>query len=65
MHALRMGSIVGDHTVHFGNDYEQIAISHRAQDRNVFAAGALRAAKWLAGRQPGLYDMQDVLFGNS
>ncbi|MHC4887514.1 MAG: 4-hydroxy-tetrahydrodipicolinate reductase [Planctomycetota bacterium] len=63
MHALRMGSIVGDHTVHFGNEYEQIAISHRAQDRNVFAAGALRAAKWLVGRKPGLYDMQDVLFG--
>lgn len=63
MHALRMGSIVGDHTVHFGSEFERIELTHRAQTRDVFAAGALRAAKWVAGRAPGLYDMQDVLFG--
>jgi len=63
MHALRMGSVVGEHTVHFGNEYEVIGLSHRALDRDIFAAGALRAAKWVAGRKPGRYSMEDVLFG--
>ncbi|CEM37411.1 unnamed protein product [Vitrella brassicaformis CCMP3155] len=63
MHAIRLGSIVGDHTIHFGSDFERIELTHKAQDRDVFAAGALRAAKWLAGKPPALYDMQDVLFG--
>ncbi|MCD7895423.1 MAG: 4-hydroxy-tetrahydrodipicolinate reductase [Planctomycetaceae bacterium] len=63
MHALRMGSIPGDHTIHFANDVEVISISHRAQSRDVFAAGALRAAKWITGKTPGMYTMADLLFG--
>eukprot|EP00916_Digyalum_oweni_P005298 GHVL01009281.1.p1 GENE.GHVL01009281.1~~GHVL01009281.1.p1 ORF type:complete len:273 (-),score=40.54 GHVL01009281.1:1581-2399(-) len=63
IHALRMGNVVGEHTIHFGNDYERIEFTHRAQDRDLFAAGALRAAKWLSDRGAGFYTMQDVLFG--
>jgi 4-hydroxy-tetrahydrodipicolinate reductase len=63
MHALRLGSVVGDHTVHFGSEFERIELTHRAQSRDVFASGALAAAKWASGREPGLYSMQDVLFG--
>ena len=63
MHALRLGSVIGDHTVHWGSDYERIELTHRAQNRDVFASGALRAAKWLSSKPAGLYDMQDVLFG--
>ena len=62
MHALRMGSVVGDHSVFFGSEYEIVEIAHRAQTRDLFAAGAIRAAKWLAGREPGFYTMEDVLF---
>lgn len=63
MHALRLGSVVGDHTAHFGSTFERVELTHRAETRDVFAAGALRAAKWLAGKPAGLYTMQDVLFG--
>lgn len=62
MHALRIGSVVGDHTVHFGSDFERIELTHRVESRDVFAAGALRAALWLAGRAPGHYGMEQVLF---
>lgn len=62
MHAIRMGSVVGDHTVHFGSECEIVELSHRAQTRDVFVAGALRAASWLAGKKPGMYSMNDVLF---
>ncbi len=58
---LRAGDIVGDHTVLFADDGERIEITHRASSRMTFAKGAARAAAWLAGRPPGLYDMQDVL----
>jgi len=58
---IRAGEIVGDHTVLFAGAGERIEISHRAENRATFAAGALRAAVWLNGRPPGLYDMQDVL----
>jgi len=61
IHALRMGDIVGDHTVSFAVDGERIELSHRATSRDAFAVGALRAAMWVAGRKPGLYDMHDVL----
>jgi 4-hydroxy-tetrahydrodipicolinate reductase len=60
-HALRMGDVVGDHTVTFGTRGERIELSHRAASRETFALGALRAAKWLVNRPPGLYTMQDVL----
>ncbi|MCC8181100.1 MAG: 4-hydroxy-tetrahydrodipicolinate reductase [Planctomycetes bacterium] len=62
MHSLRMGAVAGDHTVYFCSDFECLSISHHAESRDVFAAGALRAAKWLAGKQAGYYSMQDMLF---
>ena len=58
---LRGGDIVGDHTVLFAGMGERIEITHRATSRANFAIGALRAARFLAGRKNGLYDMQDVL----
>lgn len=58
---LRGGSVVGDHSVIFTNDNERIEISHKAINRNIFAAGALRAAKWAQNQEPGFYSMQDVL----
>lgn len=61
LHALRGGSVVGDHTVMFAGDVERVEITHRAQSREAFAAGALCAALWAAGRKPGKYDMRDVL----
>lgn len=60
-HAVRGGDIVGDHTVIFAADGEVIELSHRATSRETFAYGALRAAAWVAGRKPGLYNMRDVL----
>lgn len=62
MHALRMGSVAGEHTVYFCNNHECLSITHRAESRDVFAAGALRAAKWITKQQPGLFTMQDLLF---
>ena len=61
LHALRGGSVVGDHTVMFAGDVERVEITHKAQGREAFAAGALRAALWAVGRAPGKYDMRDVL----
>jgi 4-hydroxy-tetrahydrodipicolinate reductase len=61
LHALRAADIIGDHTVLFATDGERVEISHRATSRDAFARGALRAATWVGGRKPGLYDMQDVL----
>ena len=58
---IRGGSIVGDHTVMFIAPDERVEFTHRAGDRRAFALGALRAARWLAGRAPGLYTMPDVL----
>ena len=58
---IRAGDIVGEHTVLFADSGERLEITHRASSRMTFAQGAVRAAAWLAGRGPGLYDMQDVL----
>jgi len=58
---VRAGDIVGDHTVLFGGLGERIEVVHRASSRDTFASGALRAAGWVVGRPPGLYDMMDVL----
>lgn len=58
---VRAGDIVGEHTVTFTGAGERLEITHRATDRITFARGALRAAAWLIGRRPGLYDMKDVL----
>ncbi len=59
--ALRGGDVFGDHTVYYCGPGERIEITHRADSRDTFAAGSLTAAKWLADKKPGLYDMQDVL----
>ena len=59
--ALRGGQVVGEHTLIFAAATEHIALTHRAFDRRAFATGAVRAALWAAGRQPGLYSMMDVL----
>jgi 4-hydroxy-tetrahydrodipicolinate reductase len=61
IHALRGGDVVGDHTVIFAADGERVELTHRASSRETFANGALRAAQWVVGRPPGIYDMQDVL----
>lgn len=59
--ALRGGQVVGEHTLLFAGASEHIALTHRAFDRRVFAAGAVRAARWVLGRPPGLYAMRDVI----
>ena len=59
--SVRAGDIVGDHTVIFGGLGERIEFIHRAQSRETFARGALRAAQWLVKQKKGLYSMQDVL----
>lgn len=63
VHALRMGGVVGEHDVHFAAAGEVLSLRHRAASRDIFAAGALRAARWVVGRRPGLYLMRDVLAG--
>jgi 4-hydroxy-tetrahydrodipicolinate reductase len=59
--SVRAGDIVGDHTVLFAGPHERVELTHRAHSRALFAAGALRAAAWLAGRKPGFYDYFDLL----
>ncbi len=59
--SLRSGDVVGEHTVSFGTLGERLELTHRSHSRDTFARGALRAARWLASRPPGLYSMQDVL----
>jgi len=61
-HALRIGDVVGDHTVTFGTPGERVEITHRASSRDILARGALLAAKWAVRQKPGLYDMGDVLW---
>lgn len=58
---LRGGGVVGDHTVIFASEHERVEITHKAQDRSVFASGAVRAALWAKGKKPGLYSMSNVL----
>ena len=61
IHAVRGGTIVGEHDVLFAGEDEVITISHSAASKRVFAAGAIRAAKFLKGKSAGLYDMKDLL----
>jgi 4-hydroxy-tetrahydrodipicolinate reductase len=61
MQVIRAGDIVGEHTVMFGGIGERIELTHRAHNRENFARGALKAAKWIYKRDAGYYDMQDVL----
>ncbi len=58
---MRGGDVVGDHTVVFAGPAERIELGHRASGRHIFANGAVAAARWVAGREPGLYSMRDVL----
>ncbi len=59
--SLRAGGVIGDHDVHIISALEQVTLSHRALDRQVFAAGAVSAALWATKQKPGLYTMRDVL----
>ena len=61
IHALRGGAVVGEHRVVFYGLGEEVEVAHRALSRRTFAAGALRAARFVAGARPGLYSMRDVL----
>ena len=63
IHALRGGSVVGDHTVMFAGEVERVEIAHKAQSREAFAAGALKAIAWAKGKAPKIYTMKDILFG--
>ena len=59
--SLRGGSVAGDHTVHFLANDERIALTHLAENRRIFAKGAVRAAQWLVGKDAGRYSMEQVL----
>ena len=61
MHSLRGGDVIGDHTVIYAGAGERLELTHKAANRETFANGALRAAQWVVGKEPGLYDMQNVL----
>jgi len=61
MHAVRAGDVVGDHTVIFATASERLELTHKASSRETFATGALRAARWIIGKPPNLYSMEDVL----
>jgi 4-hydroxy-tetrahydrodipicolinate reductase len=61
MHSIRGGDVVGDHTVMFASPWDRLELTHKASSRDAFANGALRAAIFLYGKKPGLYDMQDIL----
>jgi 4-hydroxy-tetrahydrodipicolinate reductase len=65
IHAIRGGSIVGDHTVLFAGPEETLEIKHQAQSRAVFARGAMAAARFLAGKPAGLYSMEDLIKGQA
>jgi len=58
---VRGGDVIGEHVAYFFGQAERIEIAHRATSRSIFAAGAVRAAAWVAGKPPGRYDMLDVL----
>ena len=61
VHTIRMGDVVGEHSVHYSGPGETITLTHTALSRDAFAQGALTAAAWIAGKSPGLYSMLDVL----
>ena len=64
IHAVRGGTIVGEHDVIFAGNYETVTLSHQAADRSVFANGAVAAAAYLANKKNGLFNMSDVINGN-
>jgi 4-hydroxy-tetrahydrodipicolinate reductase len=59
--SIREGDVVGEHSVVFSGANDRLELTHRAANRGIFALGALRAAKWIVDKRPGLYSMQDVL----
>ena len=59
--ALRGGTVAGEHSVILAGDEERITLAHSAENRMIFARGAVRGAQWLIGKQPGRYRMEDVL----
>lgn len=61
VHAVRMGDVVGAHAVHFSSLGETLTLAHEARTRDIFARGALAAARWIAGKSAGRYTMRDVL----
>lgn len=61
VHAIRAGNVTGQHEVLVAGDYEELRLTHRVEDRGVFAAGALDAAVWLVGRDPGWYEFAEVI----
>jgi 4-hydroxy-tetrahydrodipicolinate reductase len=61
VHAVRGGDAAGDHVVHVLGNGERIELAHHAASRDIFAQGALRAARWIVGRPPGRYSLRDVL----
>lgn len=61
IHALRGGDVIGEHTVVFAGEGERLELTHRAQSRDLFARGALRAVRWIVAQAPGKYEMRDVL----
>jgi 4-hydroxy-tetrahydrodipicolinate reductase len=61
VHALRGGDVVGDHTLVLAGAGERVELTHRAHGREIYALGALRASRFIAGKAPGRYDMADVL----
>ncbi|MEY7851591.1 4-hydroxy-tetrahydrodipicolinate reductase [Natrarchaeobius sp. A-rgal3] len=61
VHALRAGDVTGEHEIVIAGNHEEVRLTHRAEDRGVFAAGAVDAAVWLAGRDPGSYEFADVI----
>jgi 4-hydroxy-tetrahydrodipicolinate reductase len=61
IHSVRGGDVVGDHTVIFAGQSERLELTHRASSRDTFARGAIRAARWVIGKSPGLYDMRNVI----
>lgn len=63
VHAVRGGTIAGEHTVIFAGENEVLEVTHRADSRQVFAVGAIRAARFIVDKGPGIYDMNRVLFG--
>ena len=65
IHAVRGGTIVGEHEVMFAGEDEILTVSHSARSKRVFAAGAVKAAKFLKGKAPGRYDMNDLLAKNA
>ena len=65
MHAVRGGDVVGDHAVHLLGGGERLELTHRATSRDVFAHGALRAARYVAGKSAGTYTLGEVIAGRA